>query len=86
MQISGRTLAVLALVVLALLQSACANRRNEYSDARAAKTRYRECLEQNPVDPEVCDALRSEASDAYGDYKRRGRTQRGCEADPSLCR
>jgi len=77
--------AIAAALLLGLV-SGCENWRYDYADARAAKTRYKECLKDHPKDPGACDSLRSDASSEYGDYKEKARRNRGCETDRSLCR
>ena len=83
---SRRLVGTLALGIFAAGATGCESYRHEYSDARGAKQRYRDCLDNNPGDPEACEAQRRAASDEYGAYKQRTRSSRGCDTNPDLCR
>ena len=75
---------ILALLVL-LLGGCEQTPRFDYSDARQAKLRYRECLNNNPGDPGACEHLRADAGEQYEDFQHRRQQRRGCDADPTLC-
>ena len=79
-------LSATGIVLLGILLSACQQPlRYEYSDARAAKNRYRECIRSNPGDPGACEQLRLAAGAEYDDYKRRNDERRGCDTSASRC-
>ena len=70
------------IALLGILLGACQQPlRSEYSDTRAAKARYRECLRNNPGDPDACESQRAAAGEQYEDYRRR----QGCDISPNRC-
>jgi hypothetical protein len=82
----SRITLTVAVLLVGMLLAGCESWRHEYGDARAAKLRYRECLQNNPGDPDACRSERAAANDEYRGYKERGREQRGCDTDPRSCR
>ena len=71
---------VVALVWLSSL-TGCDSYRYAFSDARDAKSAYRECLERNPGDSGACEAERSAAGEQLETWEERQR----CENNPTLC-
>lgn len=78
---------VLTLVILFSSQiavlSACV--WSEHDRYRAADSKYRECLETHPGQPDRCEPLKAARTQAYEHYERTAEQAWGCEHTREGC-